>query len=122
MRGTRAPNTEVHQRDSKQHSEVLHFRQSLMSVDEYSEVHQRDSQQQSQVLHFRQPLMSLDEKMMGLVLMIDSFVKKIATVVKLSAYFNHICVKVNSFDCNGLTLCLCFGWKLRLRCLSLQWF
>lgn len=31
--------------------------------------------------------------------------------------------KVNSFEFNGLTFCTCFGWKLRLRCLSLlQWF
>ena len=83
MRGTRAPNTEVHQRDSKQDNEPLHFRQTLMSVDEDQEVHQRDSQRQSEVLHIRQPLMSLDEKMMGLVFMIDGFVKQIATVVKL---------------------------------------
>ena len=81
--------TEVYQRESKRHSELLQFQQGLMTADavyEDNEVHPRDSQRQSEVLHFRQTVMTTDEEMMGLVLAIARFAKRL----QLLSNFQHI--------------------------------
>lgn len=61
------------------------------AVDEDNEVHPRDSQRQSEVLHFRQTVMTTDEEMMGLVLVIACFAKRLQLLSTFNTFLSHVC-------------------------------